>query len=895
MQHQKLNILKKYFLSFVICSALLAPLLCASTRADVTLVDANTPPIPIITITNPGPGRAPKSPPKDTPPEDAAWEKYKADNSVYKQAQQRYLHKFLEAKGAADLAKYLDKISGKEFPVKHSSDSSASAIMIGEACPQLLQDAATKLGPDGFIIKTENNSLYICGGSIQGTLYGIYAFLEDQLGCRWWSWDEEFVPQKTTIKLGDLDIAEKPAFVLHDIMSQEAQTGKNNFQYKSRAKATLQFTGGNNTLFDFLRPSFEAHPEFLPMDSKGVRKFNNLHLNYLAPAMPEVLAAAMEKEIKKRGGNLTNWIYALGQGDDYGGLDQSAESKQVYADEAWTDPHGRKRPGLVAPLLRMANQTSELLQKKYPGIRVGIFPYMSVDSPPGKTVPGPNVDIYLPRLRYGTTLSIEEAASDLNTNAASRKQSQMIKDSIEQWTKLAPGRMFIWEYGVNYTNFVEPWPDLRSMAKNIKYYHKIGVSGVMIQANYTGFGGDLVVLKNWIWSKLLWNPALDVDALLKEFCDGYYGPASADIQDYVNTLEDSVRKPTYKQYNEFYTGTGYLTKEVRARLRADLKSAEAKTQGEQNADYYRRVREVRASLDALQLWTKTSTLAEKDGHLIRTDINKANGGEYTFPRAQELPRYLRGSGFTEFSHPLSQQRMILPVNGGPLYTLSHGAVTAKIAPYQGLTRLWKVLFNGDPIISGSFASVAGRYYEPVGTPTADKVEMQGELGYGSWDPKAYQLEKDTFTQDEDGTLHWNGQFEQILKGKPVMNKPLVGTLYPAKNLAIAQKYLVEVKTATGWQAVPTKALAATGLPSMTKPETPADFQLRITTPGKKVVLLDSYGGLPVTGYAVGFGTLYGGTEKGLVTYVQHAGAPTVFNTTVPGFERTIKFEAATQK
>jgi hypothetical protein len=59
-----------------------------------------------------------------------------------------------------------------------------------------------------------------------------------------------------------------------------------------------------------------------------------------------------------------------------------------------------------------------------------------------------------------------------------------------------------------------------------------------------------------------------------------------------------------------------------------------------------------------------------------------------------------------------------------------------------------------------------------------------------------------------------------------------------------------------------------------------------------VVLLDSYGGLPVRGYAVDFGTLYGGTEKGLVTYVQYGGAPTIFKTTVPGFERTIKCVAA---
>lgn len=796
----------------------------------------------------------------------------------------------LEARVAQDLAKYLKKINGHEFVVQAPSENLPTrAIVVGAhgiAAPN-------ELGPDGFLIKTQGQRIFIVGGGEKGTAYGVYAFLENQLGCRFWSWDEESVPKKDVLKLGELDIREQPAFALHDIMSQEAQTDKNNFQYKSRAKATLQFTGGNNTLFNYLKPYYKEHPEFLPLNEKGERKFNNLHLNYLAPSMPEVLATEIEKDVKKRKGNITDWIYALGQGDWYGGLDQSPESKAVYAEEAWTDPHGIKRAGLVAPLLQMANKTSELLQKDYPGIRIGIFPYMSVDSPPGKTVPAPNVDIYLPRLRYGITLSVEEAASDANPNEKSRRKSQMIKDSIEQWTKLAPGRMFIWEYGVNYNNFVKPLPDLRAMAQNIKYYHRIGVTGVMIQGNYTGFGGDLVVLKNWIWSKLLWNPDLDTDALLKEFCDGYYGPAAAEMMAYVNTLEDSVRKPAYAQYDEFYDGSAYLTKEVRTTLNADLDTAKAKVQSTENAEYLRRVHEAAASLDALRLWTDKTDLVEKDSQLVRAD----RGGAYTHDDAEILMNSLRGAGITEWSHPLSQQRAILPLNGGPLYTLSQGAVTAKIAPYQGHRRLWRVLLEGRTVINGSYASVAGRYFEPVGTPTADKIVISGELGYGSWDPKAYQLESDTFTQDADGTLRWNAQLKQLDKKQSNFRNPMVGTSYPAKDLATAQRYLVEAKTAAGWKAVAINTLKSVpDAKAMQKPDAPDEFQLRITTPDKKVVILDSYGGLPVSGYAIGFGTLYNSISKakevGLLTYVQCGAAKTEFGKDVPAFQRTIQVQPA---
>jgi hypothetical protein len=125
----------------------------------------------------------------------------------------------------------------------------------------------------------------------------------------------------------------------------------------------------------------------------------------------------------------------------------------------------------------------------------------------------------------------------------------------------------------------------------------------------------------------------------------------------------------------------------------------------------------------------------------------------------------------------------------------------------------------------------------------------------------------------------------------------VGTSYPAKDLATAQKYTVEVKAADGWKKVPVAALKAVpNGKTLLKPEMPDNFQLRITTPDKKAVVLDSYDGLPVTGFAVGFGTLYGSISKakevGLLTYVQYGWAKTEYGKTMPAFKRTIQVQAA---
>jgi hypothetical protein len=841
--------MKKYSFGFCLFLnvAVLALWRNVPARAEVVLVDDRTPPCPIVATTN---GNSP------------------------------------EAVATRQLAAYLEKISGKPFPVQAPSEPLPQrAIVVGAhgiAAPK-------ELGADGFLIETQGQRLTICGGGEQGTAYGVFAFLEDQLGCRWWSWNEEDVPRRAAIKLGDLHIRQQPAFALHDIFSLEAQTNRNDFVYKSRAKSTLQFTG-NHTMYKMLTEAAKANPEFWPMNDKGERKPNDLHFNYLAPGIAEALAVELGKEVEKRKGDLENFIYFAGQGDWYGGLDQSEDSKKVYEEEAWTDPNGHKRSGSSAPLLRMINRTAALLQEKYPGIKIGTFAYMSTDSPPGKTVPAENVVIWLPRLRYGTTLGIEEAASENNPDEKSRQRSQAIKASIERWAQIAPGRFYIWEYGANYNSYVKPWPSLRAMAENLKFYKKVGVQGVMIQSNYGSFGGDLAVLKNWIWSKLLWNPDWDVSTLLKQFCDGYYGPASAEMQEYVNTLEDSVRTPKLAQFDEFYEGSAYLRPEVLAAMKATLKRAEEKTQGEGNAEYYRRVREAGASLDAIELWTD-GTLVERDGRLIRADIDKENGGEDTFERAQQLPKYLRGSSKNEFGAGVSQQRTILPANGGPLYTLERNGVTAKIAPYQGFQRLWKVLRDGREIIQSSFMGFDGRYFVPD-DQAGDKVEMEGEMGYGLWDPKAYQLQRETIAQDEGGALRWSGTTRQLIPGKPLTVVTTASTAYPAASLTQAQQYTVEIKTPQGWEDVAIGQTPSRAIPPVIGIEPTAGFTLRITTPDKKVTVLDRYNNQPVTGYAASFATTYGTRSWALVVYVRLAPVNTEYDKAVPAFERVITIDAA---
>jgi hypothetical protein len=715
-----------------------------------------------------------------------------------------------EAEHADALAAYIARICGREPErVKAAAPLPESAIVVGTACPAEIRAEAAALGPDGWLVRTAGGRLYICGGGRQGTLYGIYAFLEDVLGCRWWAHDAEFVPAMPRIATPPLDIRVAPPFLLHDLFSREAQHAANAMVWKTRSKSTFQPTG-SHTFHGLLGEAAAQRPDYWPLVetkapktgavsmaravAKDVGDFNGrvLHFNYLAPGMAADLATALGREIGRHDGNVTDWVYMAGQGDWYGGLDQSPESKAVYEEESWTDADGQRHGGASGPLLRLMNQTAPLVAKAHPGAQVGTLAYMSTDSPPGKTRPADNVWIWLPRLRYGITLSIEEAARA--GGAAVEKAaaaSRRIKRAIERWAEITPGRLLIWEYGVNYTNYLRPTPNLRAIAENIRWYHRRGVRGIMVQGNYSSTGGDLVLLKNYVWRKLLWNPALEVEPLVREFCSGYYGPAGDDVHAYVTALEDSVRGPEPIIADEFDTQARYLTPALVERLEAALARARAKVAGPGQEMFLARVEEVAASLEASRLW-KPGELVEQNGRLVRADLGNAD----TQARAETLARSARGSGVTEFACAATQARRMLAGNGGPLHVVSAGEVTAKIAPRQGEWRLWSLARDGEVFLGKSGIAPGSELFDVVGQPEADRIELVGETGYAAWDQSPDHLQRDAIEMEPDGRLRWTATLERTSTSEGATATARITTCYPATK---PDDVAITYDAGQGWQ------------------------------------------------------------------------------------------------
>ena len=741
---------------------------------------------------------------------------------------------------AKQLAAYLKQISGATFSVKTAPEPLPDrAILVGPLGVRLPAD----LGEEGYVIRTRGKVLLIAGGSPRGTLYGVYGFLEDVLGCRWWSHTEEFVPKKAVIALRKLNITARPAFSLHNLYNREAQHGKNYFAYKRRATSPERFTGGHNLCPD-LRPYAKKNPQFLPMGKNGKRKFNNLHMSYVAPGMSEALAEVIEKKLKRHKGEVKHNIYFEGMGDWYGGMCMSPESKKIYAEETWTDPDGRKKPGYIAPLLRMLNKTAEILEKKYPGIRVGTFAYMSLEAPPAKTVPRHNVVLRIPHLRHCIVHGVSEC-----------KKNRSFLLNLKRWGELAPNRVYIWDYGINFGNFMYPFPNIKAIARNIKAYKKLGVRGVMIQGNYVSMGSDLIVLRNYVWGKLLWNPALDVDKLIEEFCLGYYGPAGKEMLAYVNALEDSVRTPKHIHLNEFERKLKkhYLTDELEARLNQTLRRAVARTRGRD--PYLRRVKEAMVSLEAFNLW-KPGPLKEQGDRLVRADLGD------TWQRAQDMVKYSRKASPREWGDGRAYRMGFLALHGGPLPTLKRGPLEVKIAPILN-GRIRRIIYRGKDVLhipnfarkespnsSGAYENLSpgARIYRLVGKATPTAATCEAELGIAHWGSRTRQIARKTVELTEDGKIRITGAARRVLRNQKAIRASVVTEYAAGKDIS---QVSVRLKAKGGtWKVVAVPSGKPD--PKKVKPNLPPISALKVILSNKGLAVLDSYLAPATTGGYIWF-------------------------------------------
>ncbi|HOL78756.1 MAG TPA: alpha-glucuronidase family glycosyl hydrolase, partial [Clostridiales bacterium] len=125
-----------------------------------------------------------------------------------------------ERTAAEELQYYLREISGVTLPiVSDSTEPQGKEICLGQTSREGVFYTVDRsdLGDEGFILKVFDERLVIAGGALRGTLYGVYTFLEERLGVRWFTPDLTVIPEASEVIIDkQLEDKQVPVFEYRD-------------------------------------------------------------------------------------------------------------------------------------------------------------------------------------------------------------------------------------------------------------------------------------------------------------------------------------------------------------------------------------------------------------------------------------------------------------------------------------------------------------------------------------------------------------------------------------------------------------------------------------------------------------------------------------------------------
>ena len=453
------------------------------------------------------------------------------------------------AKAASELRSYINKITGVQIPVKTDSEpESEYEILVGYTNRSAEgQFDTAKLGDEGFVIETVGKKLFIAGSGVRGALYGVYTFLEDYLGCRFYASDYEKIPSRDVLGVQPIERDEQiPVFEYRDI--DFVTSRQNNFQPKLKANGVYNYTsaefGGKieyiggfvHTLEQWIPQ--ETYPEYYGLNEDGTRQSGWGAQPCLTN--PEVLNFVKEKVRSLLKDRPDAKIISISQPDN-GTLQlpcMCPNCKKVYEEEG----------AYSGAMIRFVNAIAEEFAADYPNLKFDTLAYHHTRSV-CKTHPADNVIIRFCTIECCFSHPLG-TCKDVYAMAGSEKT---ISEDIADWGKICDN-IYVWDYTTNYVESVTFFPNFNVLLQNAKFFADNSVVGVYEEGNFFSETCDFPELRSYIMAKLLWNPYMSEEEYwghIDDFLKGYYGKGWKYIREYIDLAQKFVEDKHFGIHDKF--------------------------------------------------------------------------------------------------------------------------------------------------------------------------------------------------------------------------------------------------------------------------------------------------------------------------------------------------------
>ncbi|MBR6530438.1 MAG: DUF4838 domain-containing protein [Clostridia bacterium] len=440
---------------------------------------------------------------------------------------------------ACELQKYFYAITGATLEiVDDTTEAAEHEIVLGKTTRNEGDKKIDRvyLGDEGFCIRNAGESIFIAGGEDRGTLYGVYAFLEEYLGVRYWAEHEETVPRKSTLFIDKFedDNIQKPGF---EFRLQSHQTAKS---YTEKMHLNGAWSGD----YQPIAGGIEYTGPWYVHTFGSLIGWNSSHSYCRQPCLNDenTFQKMFDAACKYIEENPNATVISISQNDSTLANSGECKCEHCFADQ--------ETFGSSGAMLIFINRMANALKSKYPHIYVETLAYYYTQEPPkGGITPAENVIVRFCNAGGCMLHSYESESPD--ATGLYPENNRAAYENLKGWAEVAD-LLYIWDYNIDFGSALTMIPNLDRLYENITTYYKLGADGIYMQGMRDG--GELDRLRGYLTSKLLWNPRMsyaDYEALIAEFLVGYYGKAAPFISEYIDYMEEICRNTHPAMYHDF--------------------------------------------------------------------------------------------------------------------------------------------------------------------------------------------------------------------------------------------------------------------------------------------------------------------------------------------------------
>jgi len=520
---------------------------------------------------------------------------------------------------AAELQHYVERATGAKLGIASEAPADTPHVLVQCGGAEL----AEELGEEGVLIEAKGHRLLLSGGGERGTLYAVYVFLEDHLGVRWFAPGErgEWVPKAGSVEVPDMTVRRKPAFRYRSFTSfplppaGAAAGSVADWMVKNRINVVGRNWPEDLSQDEFLAcrggavgrwnthswgrripPSdtFSSHPEYFAV-TRDRRLASNKwgKLCTTNQEMIRLMAGVAEEDVAKR---TRDRVYSLTESDGLGWC-TCPHCRALDDDRTWRHGSRGSIPVVSNRMITFVNSVASRAKVR-PNVQFYVLAYHA-DFPPSKAPirPRPNVMVQAVHSRPNFNCFTHPVTHDCPRN-------RKFREHLETWIRITPS-VTLYDYILHSQMHQMPWIAPRKIVSDTRYYREAGLDGFVWQCSPSA--SAVRGLNYYAAAQAMWNPDLEVEGLVRDFCHAFFREAAKEVMAYLDFMEMArLRAPCInlgpnmllvqeaESQSDDHTIDEFLTPDVLAGATELLNAAWAAAQTDET---HRQIDELRTNLE----------------------------------------------------------------------------------------------------------------------------------------------------------------------------------------------------------------------------------------------------------------------------------------------------------